>query len=538
MYLGCVSIILHAHLPYVRHPETPQCLEELWLMEAITETYLPLIDMMRRLLGDKVPFRLTMSITPTLAWMLADEYLQRKYAQHIGKLCELAEKEVNRTRHQPKVQQVALHYLRQFRRSQQLFEDCQGRLLDCFVELEKTGNLEIMASAATHGYLPLLFVNPKAVEAQIAIGVDTYRHFFGKDPSGFWLPECGFVPGIDDILARYGIKYVVLDSHGILHAEPRPRYSVFAPVYTPAGVAAFGRDWESSKQVWSAWEGYPGDYFYRDFYRDIGFDLDYDYIKPYLVDGVRGFTGIKYYRITGKGEYKEIYDPQAALQRAAVHAGNFMFNRELQIKYLADKMDRQPLIVAPYDAELFGHWWYEGPQWLNYLFRKSAYDQRIFKMVTPSEYLAEYPSNQVAVPSESSWGNGGYHEVWLDPCNDWIYRHLHKAADRMVYLANCFPTAQGLTERALNQAARELLLAQASDWAFIMKAGTMVDYARRRTQQHLLRFTELYRQITANSIDQGFLNTLEAQDNLFPDLNFRIYGCNSAKTPLPLLEMG
>lgn len=538
MYLGYVSLVLHAHLPYVRHPETAQCLEELWLMEAITETYLPLIEMMRGLLRDRVPFRLTMSITPTLAWMLSDEYLQGKYAAHIDKLCELAEKEVQRTRQQPKVQEVAGLYLKQFLRARQLFEECRHRLLDCFIELMGTGSLEIMASAATHGYLPLLFVNPKAVEAQIALGIETYRHFFGNDPKGFWLPECGFVPGIDDILTQYGIKYVILDSHGILHAEPRPRYSVFAPVYTPAGLAAFGRDWESSKQVWSAWEGYPGDYVYRDFYRDIGFDLDYEYIKPYLIDGIRGFTGIKYHRITGRGDYKEIYEPQAASQRAADHAGNFMFNRELQIKYLAEKMDRQPLVVAPYDAELFGHWWYEGPQWLDYLFRKSAYDQRVFKMVTPGEYLEKYPVNQICMPSESSWGNGGYHEVWLDSSNDWIYRHLHKAADRMVYLANRCQGAVGMMERALNQAARELLLAQASDWAFIMKTGTMVEYARRRTQQHLINFHELYHQIIENRIDPEFLKMLEDRNNIFPTLDFRIYAGDVKKAPLPVMEAG
>ncbi len=538
MYLGYAAIVLHAHLPYVRHPEAEQCLEELWLMEAITETYLPLVDVMRGLLWDQVPFRLTMSITPTLAWMLSDDHLQQKYRQHINKLCELAEKEVHRTRHQPPVQEVALSYLRQFRRARQLFEDCRGRLIDCFVELEAAGCLEVIASAATHGYLPLLFVNPKAVEAQIALGIETYRHFFGKDPRGFWLPECGFAPGIDAILAQYGISWAILDSHGILHAEPRPRYSIFAPIYTPAGLAAFGRDWESSKQVWSAWEGYPGDYVYRDFYRDIGFDLDYEYIKPYLVDGIRGFTGIKYHRITGRGDYKEIYQPQAAARRAAEHAGNFMFNRELQIKYLSSKMDRPPLVTAPYDAELFGHWWYEGPLWLDFLLRKTAYDQRVFKMVTPSEYLDMYPSHQVSMPSESSWGNGGYHEVWLDHSNDWIYRHLHKAADRMVDLANRFPEASGLVERTLNQAARELLLAQASDWAFIMKAGTMVEYACRRTQGHLVNFDELHHQVTENRIDTGFLQALEDRDNIFPTLNFRIYASDEKRAPLTVIAAG
>jgi 1,4-alpha-glucan branching enzyme len=521
--VGYVSIVLHAHLPYVRHPKTPECLEELWLMEAITETYIPIIEVMDGLLRDNVPFRLTMSITPTLASMLADGFLQERYHRHITKLCELAEKEVQRTRFMPGLQTMAVQYLRQFQRARQTFEDCHYRLLDRFIALEKTGSLEIIASAATHGYLPLLYINPKAVEAQIALGVETYRHFFAKEPSGFWLPECAFTPGIDEILGAYGIRYVITDSHGIIHAQPRPRYSVYAPIYTPAMVAAFGRDWESSKQVWSASEGYPGDFFYRDFYRDIGFDLDYDYIKPYLIAGIRGFTGIKYYRISGKGNHKEIYDPGIAQIRAAEHAGNFMFNRELQAQFLAARMDRPPLIIAPYDAELFGHWWYEGPQWLDYLFRKAAYDQEVFAMITPTEYLQQYPSNQISMPSESSWGNGGYHEVWLDGSNDWIYRHLHRAADRMVQLANRYRHADGHLERALNQAARELLLAQASDWAFIMKTGTMVEYAQRRTREHISNFIELYHQITENRIDIRWLKEQEEEHNIFPWLDFRIY---------------
>lgn len=534
--LGFVSIILHAHLPYVRHPRASECLEELWLMEAITETYIPLIEVMQGLLRDGVPFRLTMSITPTLAGMLGDELLQTRYLQHNTRLCQLAEKEVQRTRWQPQLQTIARGYLTQFQKAREIMEGCHCRLLDLFIELERTGSLEIMASAATHGYLPLMFINPKAVEAQIALGIETHRHIFGKAPAGFWLPECGFVPGIDEILEAYGIRYIITDSHGILHAEPRPRYSVYAPVYTPAMVAAFGRDWESSKQVWSASEGYPGDFCYRDFYRDIGFDLDYDYIKPYLVAGIRGFTGMKYHRITGKGDHKEIYDLEMAKRRAADHAGNFMFNRELQIQYLAARMNRPPLIVAPYDAELFGHWWYEGPQWLDYFYRKTAYEQRIFTMITPSEYLNKYPSNQVSMPSESSWGNGGYHEVWLDGSNDWIYRHLHRAADRMVHLANRYGAAQGDLRRALNQSARELLLAQASDWAFIMKTGTMVEYAHRRTQQHIANFTELYHQITENRINNQWLNSLEQDHNIFPWIDYSIYAGNINKTSLANLS--
>ena len=180
-----------------------------------------------------------------------------------------------------------------------------------------------------------------------------------------------------------GIRYFMVDTHGILHGTPRPKYGVFAPVYCKSGVAAFGRDMESSKAVWSAVEGYPGDYNYREFYRDIGFDLDYDYIRPYIhVDGTRINTGIKYHRITGSVDlaFKQPYVRQWAMDKAAEHAGNFMFNREKQIEHLYGYLGKKPIIVSPYDAELFGHWWYEGPEWLNFLMRKIHYDQKTIKL--------------------------------------------------------------------------------------------------------------------------------------------------------------
>jgi 1,4-alpha-glucan branching enzyme len=200
-----------------------------------------------------------------------------------------------------------------------------------------------------------------------------------------------------------------------------------------------------------------------------------------------------------------------------------MFNRQKQIEWLAAIFDRQPVVVAPYDTELFGHWWFEGPQWLDFLCRKVYFDQRTFAMITPGEYLGIYPCNQVSVPSESSWGYKGYHEVWLNGANDWIWRHLHKAAERMVELANSFPGAEGDLQRALNQAARELLLAQSSDWPFIMKAGTMVDYAKLRFETHVSNFNRLYEEIRYNRMDVGWLSWLEQQDNLFPEIDYQVY---------------
>lgn len=522
---GYLMMVLHAHLPYVRHPEHADFLEEDWYYEAITETYIPLIDMCDRLIRDGVDFRLTMSLTPTLLSMFGDPMLQERYITHINRLVELAEKEVERTRWQAEFHGTSQMYRDRFRHCRWMFADKYHRnLANAFRTFQDLGKLEVITCGATHGFLPLM-LNRNAMRAQIAVGVQTHRKFLGVSPRGIWLPECGFEPGVDEILKEQGIRFFYMDSHGVFHGSPRPKYGVYAPVYTRAGVAAFGRDVESSKQVWSAIEGYPGDYCYREFYRDIGFDLEYDYIRPYIHgEGFRIPTGIKYYRITGPTNHKEPYDYGQARERAASHAGNFMFNRQQQMKYLYGLMgEKKALVVSPYDAELYGHWWYEGPEFLEFLFRKIHYDQKEIRLITAPEYLAENPRLQVVTPSASSWGYKGYNEQWLAGPNDWIYRHLHKAADRMVELADRFREPSSLQRRALNQAARELLLAQSSDWAFIMKTGTMVEYAVKRTRDHIERFTRLYQDILRQSVDLDWLSDIEYKDNCFSEVDYQIY---------------
>jgi 1,4-alpha-glucan branching enzyme len=523
--LGYLSLVLHAHLPFVRHPEHEDFLEEDWLYETITETYIPLLWVMERLVGDDIDFRLTLSLTPPLVSMLNDELLRRRYAAHLDLLCELAEKEVERTRHLPQFHETAVMYRARFFAARSDYAHRWKRdLVGAFSRLQQAGKLEIIACAATHGFLPVLCVNPAAVRAQILVGAQHYTEVFGCRPRGIWLPECGFYPGLDALVREAGLRFLFLATHAIHHAASRTRYGPYAPLYCPSGVAAFARDDESSKQVWSSIEGYPGDFDYREFYRDVGFDLDLDYIGPYIhKDGIRVNTGIKYYRITGPTDWKEPYVRKWALDKAAVHAGNFMFNRQRQVEWLCTWMDRKPLVVAPYDAELFGHWWFEGPDWLDLLFRKIARDQDIVGLTTPSEYLAEFPVNQVEMPAASSWGYGGYNQVWVNGANDWMYRHLHAAADRMVELAAEFPAATGLQRRALDQAARELLLAQASDWAFIMTRGTVVPYAVQRTKDHLLRFNQLFDMLKAGTVHADWLGTVENKDNIFPGLDYRVY---------------
>ncbi len=522
---GYLSLVLHAHLPFVRHPEHEEFLEEDWLYEAITETYLPLLQVFERLANDHVPFRVTMSLTPPLVSMLRDELLMSRFAKRLDKLVELAEKEVHRTAKDASFAPVATFYRDRFHALRAAFHDTYQRdLVSAFRKLQDHGCLEIITSGATHGFLPLMQVFPEAVRAQIAVAAAHYRQTFGRDPPGIWLPECGYFPGVERFLAAEGIRYFFLDTHGLLDATPRPRFGAYAPVITATGTAAFARDKESSEQVWSAEHGYPGDFWYREFYRDIGFDLDFDYVKPYVQPtGARKSTGVKYYRVTGKTPHKEPYHRPTALDRAASHAWHFVTSREKQIRHLAGVMQRRPIVVSPYDAELFGHWWYEGPEFLDYVIRKAVYDQQTFQLATPSDFLRENPENQLATPPMSSWGAGGYNTVWLDGCNDWVYRHLHKATERMIALARDFPDEDGVRRRALNQAARELLLAQSSDWAFIMKTGTMVEYAIKRTKEHLLRFTRLHDQLRADQVDERWLAYAESRDNLFPELDYRVY---------------
>jgi 1,4-alpha-glucan branching enzyme len=528
MPIGYLSLVLHAHLPFVRHPEYPDFLEEDWLYEAISETYIPLLVAFNHLRAEGVKFRLTMSMTPPLCEMLGDPLLQQRYLHHLDKLCELAEKEVARTKKDaPNFHSAARMYHRHFNECRELFENVYERnILRGFRELQDEGYLEIITCCATHGYLPLMS-NETAKRAQIQVARDNYIKHFGRPPRGIWLAECAFNPGDDRYLREAGIRFFIADAHAILYGEPRPRRGIYAPVLTPEDVAVFARDTETSEQVWSSEIGYPGDPLYREFYRDLGYDApDYEYIKPYLHDdGVRRNIGIKYHRITGKVDLhlKEPYVPEWATERAGMHSGHFMHNRQAQARHLNATLGRPPLILAPYDAELFGHWWFEGPQFLFYLFKQLHYDQDEIKPISPIDYLGLFPRNQTQTPSASSWGAEGYNRVWVNGQNDWMYMHQHAAERRMVELAERFPNADGLLERALTQAARELLLAQSSDWAFIITTGTMVQYAVKRFKDHIHRFTRIYEMVNANQIDETWLADVESKDTIFQELDYRVY---------------
>jgi 1,4-alpha-glucan branching enzyme len=520
---GRIALVLHAHLPAVRHPEHEDFLEERWLYEAVTETYIPLLEVLAALDHEHIAARFTISLSPSLLGMLADRLLRTRYLRHLDRLVELAEKEERRTRREPIFHRLAEMYLARFWRARTLFlDEWHQDLIAAFRAYQEQGIVDIITSAATHGLLPLLAASPGVVRAQIEVAAAEHRRFFGRGAEGFWLPECAYQPGLDAELARAGFRYFFVDTHGLALASPRPVYGVYAPIACPSGVAAYGRDPESAKQVWSAEEGYPGDFWYRDFYRDIGFDLDYDYVRPYLPPtGQRIHTGIKYHRITGKTEHKEPYDPEWARQQVQAHAAHFVEARLKQVEWLGRTMDRPPIVVCPYDAELFGHWWFEGPQWLEQVLRQIAATPELTAL-TPADDLELNPTVQLSTPAASTWGWKGHQEVWLAGQNDWVYRHLHAAAERLHALCRRYPSADERTRRALTQALRELLMAQASDWGFMMSRETTAEYAVRRTKDHLLRCQRLCAEVERGAVDDLGLAALEDADNLFPALDYRV----------------
>ncbi|MGH7969296.1 MAG: glycoside hydrolase family 57 protein [Limisphaerales bacterium] len=533
---GSLALVLHAHLPFVRHPEHERFLEESWLFEAITETYLPLLQLLGRWHKEGLPVRLTLGLTPVLCAMLRDPLLQSRYQRHLAELIDLAEKETLRTLWEKPMQELALFYRQRLHELRELYCSFDGNIVAAFRSAQDRGQIEIITSAATHALLPLLAAHRPSLRAQVLVGCDYYAECFGRPPRGIWLPECAYTEELEPVLKEAGLRWFIVDTHGLLQAQPRPRYGIFAPVLTGHGLAAFGRDLASAKQVWSREEGYPGDPRYRDFYRDIGFDLDWDYLKPYLAGAQqRSFTGLKYYRITGQGGARTAYERQPALQAAVEHAAHFLRSRVEQLQQAQAILAREPLIVAPYDAELFGHWWYEGPEFLDSFVRGACNGPDRLALVTPSDYLRAYPTHQVATPAASSWGEEGYWRVWLNETNAWIVPHLRVAEERMSELTRRFGHsgrvaagsgdggAAGAISNALRQAGRELLLAQASDWPFILRTGTSPGYARRRVTMHLLRFTRIYEQLLNGQIEEDWLKQIIEQDNLFPNLKWEYW---------------
>lgn len=522
-----VAFILNLHLPYVRHLEYPRFLEEDWLYESISESYLPMLRMLYKLREEKVPYSLTISISPTIMCMLTDEALQNRFNSYLELNRELGEKEIVRcAAEQPEFLEMAQFYLDQLKQNLTDFNDLyRGNILEGFKSLEASGHLELITTAATHAFLPLYQEYPTAINAQVELAIQAFLTTFGHVPKGFWLPECGYYPGLEETLKSHGITWFQVASQSMLLSPDKVRYGDYRPIRCPNGVAAFPRDYQATSLVWSNTSGYPCDRNYREFYRDIGYDLPMEYIGEYIHEPeVRVFTGFKYWAITGNTDQKHPYDRSAAQKKIVEHAHNFLFNLKRKGGVLSASMGKDPLYTLCFDAELFGHWWFEGVDWLEQVLVLSGREEEEVTLVTPSSFMAkEGETFQVARPAFSSWGAGGYSSVWLDGSNAWTYRHIHKAIERMEELAVRFSDQISLKQRFLNQAAREVLLAMASDWPFILYNKTSSEYAQKRLTDHLRNFNVVYGNMCKNAVNTEWLVKAEKRDILFPDIDYNIF---------------
>ena len=524
---GSMLFVLHAHLPYVNHPEDAAFLEENWFFEAVVETYVPIISVLERLAAEGIRPGLAVSISPTLGAMLENEALEKKLGLYVEARLELLEKELERARDIPPLLKTVKLYQKLYEEAAALLHKYSGDLITPLKSLQHAGQIEIITTSATHAVLPLL-TRPEAVRAQLAAAAEDYQDRFNRKPSGFWLPECAYEPRLNSFLKLSGFNYTFTESHS-LDGAAQTANGVHAPYRTSNGLRPFARDSASSSEVWSSKTGYPGDPAYREFYRDLGYDGDYEYMRPYLgVDGIRRPLGLKYHRITGHEadlSAKQYYDPDEALLRVEAHATDFLARRMKQTEDFYASRSARPLIVSCYDAELFGHWWFEGPAFLEAVIRKIRVERLPLQLVTPSEYLNSCQEPQEISPGISSWGEKGYFDPWVNETNDFIYPAVYAATDKMIETANRFRNQDlsSVNARALNQAARETLLSQSSDWAFLLYIDSHADYAKRRLEGHAAGAIKLLGEVIAGRVDEKDLAALEKHNSLFPRLDFRVF---------------
>jgi len=517
---GLLVIHLHAHLPFLKKRVVygtsgvwqPLGFPEEWFYEAVRETYIPLLLMMESLRREGVDFRLSMDISPTLSNMMRCPMLQEEFLRFMDAHISLVRAEVERTRREaPKFFDTACMHLERFHQVRNLFLRYDCDLTKAYREFQEQGYLEISTCAATHGFLPFYTMTPEGMRCQIKSAVEDYISTFGRRPLGIWLPECAYTPGIEKYLQENGLLYFFSETHGILVGDAPSAFGIHAPVYIKGSdVACFARDPETGKQVWSGDEGYPGDPDYLEFH-------------------IRGGP-LKYNRITSRAsDYKEPYVRAWAMEKAARHAQHFMESRNFKFNYLQNQFWKKPLIVSMYDAELFGHHWYEGPEFLYYLLKKLYYNQNETELITPSGYLKRYPRNQDMSITPSSWGDKGTFDKWMYGSVSWMYRHVHEALREFEAMLQDFrqndknpKDFKELKKRVLKQSAREVLQSMNSDIAFAISNGHFVDKMKQLFFTSTERFWELqsmYWNIETERDLEARLLKMELENPIFPDLS-------------------
>ncbi len=564
---GAFTFVLHSHLPYARQAGMWPHGEE-WVHEGLAETYIPLLNALYDLDAEGVDYRLTVGITPILAEQLADPLIGDHFVHYAAERSAWAANDVERfdSAGDTTMRDLARFYHHWYGRVLGSFEDRFGRdVIGAFKTLQDRGRIEISTSAATHGYLPLL-ARDSSIYGQIATGIASYRRHFGQDPTAIWLPECAYRPayhdntggvdvlrpGIESFLAAQGIEVFFSETHTVEggrpvgkaageaigpygevtrryavdltdeeQTEPGTTYQAYWVGDAPGKVAVLGRNNRTGQQVWSGTFGYPGDFAYREFHRK---------------DGV---SGMQYWRIGGPGVDlgdKPPYDPDQARERTREHAAHYVSLVEELLGEYHRQNGKPGVIASNYDTELFGHWWFEGVDWLKEVLRGLANSAAV-EMSTASRIVRDYVPERIMVLPESSWGAGGNHFTWLNVDTEWMWPPIHAAESRMEALVERFPDASGEHEAVLNQVAREMLLLQSSDWPFLVTTGQAKEYASERFTEHVERFERLAeiaeRGAGLTDQDRETLAELAERDNPFPAIDYRVFAARQGNVDPP-----
>ena len=514
--VGDVAIVLHAHLPWTKHPEHATSLEEGWLYEALWECYLPLVGLLTRIAerGRRERPACTLSVSPPLACMLRDAHHRARFEAYADRLESRIARARADTSLEPFAAAIDAHAARLLA-SRATWKAWGGDVTRALAHLADAGVVELGTTSATHAYLPGLR-SPAAVRAQLRLGIRHHLAVFGREPDALWLPECGFDERLADDVAACGARYTVLERHGLELAQPRPLHAPLEPIVGPGGVAYFGRDAELVERVWSRARGYPNDPAYREFHRDLGtngpsalFDGDVDARGPH---GERLPSGLRPWAVTGS-EDKRPYRPEPAALRAVADAADFAC--ALERRLIASRSAR-PVSVLAFDAELFGHWWWEGPAFLEALVERLDGRDGRPAVTSLGGYLARDPELTVAMPAASSWGEGGFADVWASPSTAHLFRVSHRATRRLAHVDSI---VRDQPSTALQRAARVLALREAqqleaSDFGFMLRAGEFVSYAESRLREHATnveKLTAIATSDVASPEDEAFVLALEAR---------------------------
>ncbi|MEO8139773.1 MAG: 1,4-alpha-glucan branching protein domain-containing protein [Gemmatimonadota bacterium] len=539
-------LALHSHLPYVlNHGRWPHGSD--WISEAAIDTYLPLLSALRRLEVEDVPTPITIGITPILANQLESPVfvteLEAYFAQRL-KTCDESETSL-KTTGDSHLLPLAHYWKSHLLGLRALFRSVGGNLATAFRQLESEGRVELISSGATHGFLPLL-ARDESIRLQLGLGRAEHRRIFGRDPDGLWLPECAYRPrgpwaplpeaprrpmrrGIEEHVADAGFKYFFVDSHlaSAGHAfrlygaeggsvedtevrnSPYRAYRV-ASARGATPVSAFVRDPLASRQVWSRQEGYPGDEWYLEFHK------------------IRWPGGLKYWRVSAPGSdlgAKQPYDPSRAVERAGGHARHFvsLLNRIAAERAAPAGSGRRPaedVIAAPFDTELFGHWWHEGVDFLEQVYRSLKGDAAVHAC-TARDHLAHTPAGRGIHLTAGSWGANGDFSMWLNDETAWTWPRLWAIEASFWDQAGDALESPAL-QPVLAQAAREMLLAMGSDWQFIISTGAVTDYAVKRFTEHCTEAEFLLSALAPGAPNLAAAQTraeeLWLQDHVFPNV--------------------